>query len=240
MPLKVIGSGLGRTGTYSLKTALEHLGFGKCYHMTELFQFPEGVKYFKKAEKGEDVKWDELFYNYNSCVDYPGARYFEQITDHYPNAKVIHTVRDADEWYNSALKTIFMARNLNLKQLIKFALKYPVSREVQKRLHAFLYSRKLMKLEFGIDFSEKKKIIEKFYRHTENVMKKVDQNRLLIYNISEGWEPLCRFFNVQVPKENFPVSNSYDEFMNKIDIIGSGGYLAEIKLQETIKKSIRN
>jgi len=78
MALKIIGSGLGRTGTYSLKLALEILGFGKCYHMTELFQNPSGVKYFTDAENDKIVEWDKLFHGFNSAVDYPVARYFKK------------------------------------------------------------------------------------------------------------------------------------------------------------------
>ena len=230
MSLKVIGSGLGRTGTFTLKLALEHLGFGKCYHMTELFQYPEGVKYFRQAENCEVVNWDLLFEGYNSVVDYPGARYFKQISDFYPDAKIIHTYRDPDEWYESAVRTIFMARNLDLKQFVKFAIRYPFSREVQKRFHVFLYSRKLMALEFGNDFSDRKSIIKKFEQHTENVINNIKSDRLLIFNFSEGWNPLCKFLNVPVPNEKFPVSNNHEEFMRKIDIIGKGKFLTEQKL----------
>lgn len=230
MPVKTAGTGLGRTGTYSLKLALEHLGFGKCYHMTELFQYPEGVRYFRQAERGDKVNWEKVFYRYNSTVDYPGARYFEQITDHYPEAKVIHTYRNPDEWYESALRTILAARNLKLKQFIKFAFLFPFSVNVQKRLKAFLYSRRLIELEFGTDYTDKKKIIRKYEQHTENVIKKINPSRLLLYKVSDGWEPLCRFLGVPVPSEKFPFTNTHDEFMNKIDIIGKGKFLSERKL----------
>lgn len=227
MTLKIIGTGLGRTGTYSLKLALEHIGFGKCYHMTELFQNPEGVKYFLKAEKGEKVKWDDLFTGYNSAVDYPSARYYQQLTDHYPEAKVIHTYRDPEEWYESAMKTIFMARNLTVSRLIKFGLKYPVSRTVQKRFHVFRYNRRLMTLEFGNNLSDRKKVLKAFEQHTENVIKRIASNRLLVFSASEGWEPLCRFLNVPVPAENFPLSNTREEFLKRVDLIGKGGTLPE-------------
>src|SRR5947207_3338150 len=86
MSLKIIGSGLGRTGTYSLKLALEQLGFGKCYHMAELFQHPEGLVHFQNAELGKDVDWDTLFQGYESAVDYPVARYYQH------NEKVMSSV----------------------------------------------------------------------------------------------------------------------------------------------------
>lgn len=230
MPLKIIGTGLGRTGTYSLKLALEHLGFGNCYHMTELFQKPEGVKFFRQAEKGFEVNWDDLFGNYVSAVDYPVARYFRQITDYYKDAKVIHTYRDPHKWYESASRTIFMANRLPFKRLIKFAVHFPVKKEVRKRFPVLMYNRNLMKLEFGKDLTDRKYIIQKFERHTENVVKHFSSERLLLFNAAEGWEPLCRFLGVKIPSENFPYSNTFSEFMDKVEIIGTGKFLPQQKL----------
>lgn len=230
MSLKIIGSGLGRTGTYSLKLALEHLGFGKCYHMTELFQNPEGVTHFRQAEKGITVDWDKLFTDYNSAVDYPVARYFKQISDYYKEAKVIHTYRDPAQWYESARQTIFMANNLPLKRFLKFTMHFPFRKEIRKRFPVFMYNRNLMELEFGKNLRDIKHVINKFERHTDNVIKHISSQRLLIFNASEGWEPLCRFLNVPVPAENFPFRNTKEEFLNKVEIIGTGKFLPEIEL----------
>ena len=134
MSLKVIGTGLGRTGTYSLKLAIEQLGVGKCYHMVELFQQPERLKYFKKAEKGEEVNWNELFNGYKAAVDYPVARYYKQITEFYPEAKVIHTLRDPEEWYESASATIFWASNPYSLRILKMAVHLPFSSEARRRI----------------------------------------------------------------------------------------------------------
>lgn len=231
MPLKIIGTGLGRTGTYSLKVALEHLGFGKTYHMTELFQYPEGIKYFNEAEKGKDVNWEELFKNYSSAVDYPVVRYFRQITEYYPDAKVIHTVRDPEEWYQSAKNTILKSGNLTLSKFIKFGFYFFVSENVRRRLPALLYSKKLMKLEFE-DIKNKQKAIKRYEQHSENVIRYVSSSRILMYNITDGWEPLCRFLNVPVPAENFPRTNGMDDFKKKVDIIGTGRYLPKVKLEQ--------
>ncbi|MBK8983269.1 MAG: sulfotransferase [Ignavibacteria bacterium] len=230
MSLKIIGTGLGRTGTYSLKLALEHLGFGKCFHMTELFQHPEKVKYFIQAEKGEQVKWDELFNGYRSAVDYPAARYFRQLYEYYPDAKFIHTLRDPDEWYESALHTIFMARNPDLRKFTQFALRFPFSTVVRKRFKVFMYNRKLMDLEFGKDLKNKNKVISSFKKHTENVLKHIPAERLLMFNAAEGWKPLCEFLNVSIPDVKFPYSNNRQEFLNRVDIIGKGKNLPEQNL----------
>lgn len=230
MSLKIIGSGLGRTGTYSLKLALEHLGFGKCYHMLELFQKPEGVKHFWDAENGNSVNWDELFTGFQSAVDYPVARYYKQLADFYPDAKIIHTIRDPEEWYESAKHTIFMAKNLDIKRLLKFAINFPFSIHQRKRFKVFMYNRNLMDQEFGKDLSDKDKVIKAFIKHTENVKKEIPSERLLLFKSSDGWESLCSFLNVPVPEEDYPNRNSREEFLNRVDKIGSGKILESQKV----------
>lgn len=230
MSIEILGTGLGRTGTFTLKLALEHLGFGRCYHMSELFQKPEGLYFFNKAEKGEMVKWNKLFEGYKSAVDYPVARYFRQLSEYYSDAKIIHTLRDPHEWYESAYKTIFMANNLPVKRILKFASLYMFSKEIRRRLPVLIYNRKLMKLEFGTNLKDKKKIIAKFESHTENVIKKIPSKRLLLFNPSDGWKPLCNFLGAKIPEANFPFSNTFEEFLQKVDIIGTGKFLPEQKL----------
>ena len=225
MPLKVIGTGLGRTGTHSLKLAIERLGIGKCYHMVELFQQPERLKYFKKAEKGEKVNWNELFEGYNAAVDYPVARYYKQITDFYSEAKVIHTLRDPEEWYESASATIFWASKPYSLKILKLAVHLPFSSEARRRIPVLLYNRKLSDWEFGKDLNNKKKVIEKYNDHYKEVKSIIPKERLLLFDPIEGWEPLCRFLNVPVPSEPYPRSNTREEFLNRVEIIGSGKFL---------------
>src|SRR6185437_3611255 len=106
MALEVIGSGLGRTGTKSLQTALNRLGFGPCHHMVEVFMHPESMGLWVEAAAGRP-DWDAIFRDYRSAVDYPSAAYWRQLADYYPDAKVIHTVRDPDKWFESTQATIF-------------------------------------------------------------------------------------------------------------------------------------
>ncbi|MGH7010311.1 MAG: sulfotransferase family protein, partial [Caulobacteraceae bacterium] len=105
MALKVVGTGLGRTGTKSMQTALARLGFGPCHHMIEVFQHPETVPLWIEAGEGR-ADWDAIFAGYNSTVDYPSAAFWREITSHYPKAKVLHTVRDPDQWFDSIQATI--------------------------------------------------------------------------------------------------------------------------------------
>ncbi len=104
MALDVIGAGLGRTGTLSLKAALEELGLGKCYHMTEVLAHPESVPVWDAAARGQPVDWDELFDGYRATVDWPGCSFYRELLDRYPDAKVILSVRDPERWYESAAR----------------------------------------------------------------------------------------------------------------------------------------
>ncbi len=225
MSLKVIGTGLGRTGTYSLKLALEILGYGKCYHMIELYQNPEGVIYFNDAEKGKAVNWNELFDGYNSAVDYPVARYYKQITKFYPEAKVIHTLRDPDSWFESAAATIFRASNPFSLKILKLAVHLPFSSNARKRIPVLLYNKKLAKLEFGNNLKNKEKVLKRYNDHYKEVLRVVPKDKLLLFEASSGWDPLCRFLNVPVPEVPYPRSNSREEFYKRVEIIGSGKFL---------------
>lgn len=225
MSLKVIGTGLGRTGTHSLKLAIEQLGVGKCYHMVELFQQPERLKYFKKAERGEKVNWNELFDGYKAAVDYPAARYYKQITEFYPEAKVIHTLRDPEEWYESASATIFWASKPYSLRILKLAVHLPFSSEARRRIPVLLYNRKLSELEFGRYLRDKEKVLEKYKKHHEEVLRTISSERLLMFDPKNGWEPLCKFLDVPVPSQPYPRSNTREEFLKRVEIIGSGKFL---------------
>ena len=225
MSLKILGTGLGRTGTHSLKLALEQLGFGKCYHMVELFQHPEGLKYFKQAEKGEIVNWDELFKGYVSAVDYPVARYYKQIMNYYPDVKIIHTIRDAESWFKSATDTIFWASRPTSWKIIKMIFNLPFSKEARRRLPVLKYNGMLIEREFGKDLKNKHSVIKRFNEHNEEVINTVSKERMLVFDPKSGWEPLCKFLNVPVPETPFPKSNTKEDFIKHVEIIGKGKFL---------------
>ena len=107
MGLKVIGAGFGRTGTNSLKVALEQLGYAPCHHMKEVGPSLSQIRWFDAASKGEPVNWDDVFEHFEAAVDWPAAAYYQELSEHYPNAKVILSVRDAEGWYNSAAASIY-------------------------------------------------------------------------------------------------------------------------------------
>ena len=107
MALSVIGAGFGRTGTLSLRIALERLGLGPCYHMLEVFEHPEHIEVWNRAADGREVDWEALFRGYRSAVDWPVCAFYQELASRYPEAKVILTVRDPERWYRSAVDTIF-------------------------------------------------------------------------------------------------------------------------------------
>ena len=192
MALKVIGSGLGRTGTMSTKLALEQLGL-RCHHMVEVFMHPQSVPLWIDAGNGKP-DWDAIFDGYEAMVDHPGCAYFEELMRHYPDAKVLHTVRDPDKWFDSTQATIFNPdRPLPAEGPMK---------DFFDQLRGF-YSGDMNDRAFMTDF---------FRRHTERVLATVPKERLLVFEVAQGWGPLCDFLGVPVPDTPYPRENSTEQF----------------------------
>ena len=210
MALKVIGAGFGRTGTTSLKAALERLGFDKCYHMFEFMAHPEHAKHWDAASKGKPVDWDALFEGYASTLDWPGCSYYKELMQRYPDAKVLLTVRDPERWYESASKTIFNTPR-GLGPLLR--LLFTNIRQVRS---IFVVRRLLSKNTFGGKEKDKAHAIRVFEAHIEEVKRTVPSEKLLVYNVKEGWEPLCAFLDVSVPAEPFPHLNDAGSFQERM------------------------
>jgi hypothetical protein len=216
MSLQVIGTGQARTGTTSLKIALEHLGFGKCYHMFELMNHPDHLIYFEKAERGEQVNWDELLKGYHSACDMPIIGYYKQVIEKYNNASVIHTSRDAESWYKSMTDTIFWAIKPSPRRVLSMMIRLPFSSTLRKRLRILKFNGRMVEKFFGKDLKNKTKVIGNFNDYNQQVYKTVPKERLLVYDVKSGWEPLCKFLNVPVPLIPFPNSNTKDEFVHQV------------------------
>ena len=208
MALRVIGAGIGRTGTTSLKVALEHLGFGKCYHMQELARHPEHVSTWVNAEKGEKVDWDALFQGFQSAVDLPTYAFYSELMAYYPEARVVLTTREPESWYESASKTIF--RIPSRPVLFLFGILSRFIRRL-KPIRIFIEILPIGRRFFNNDFS-KENVIEVFKRHNETVQQTVPPERLLVFNVKMGWEPLCEFLQVPIPDIPFPYKNPREEF----------------------------
>lgn len=202
MTLKVIGAGLGRTGTLTLKTALERLGFSPCHHMVEVFAHPEQREFWRRAAEGEAVDWEEIFAAYQASVDWPSCHFYRQLADRYPDAKVILSLRDPRRWYESMSETILKAIALQSQA----AEADPAQREANRFIEAIIVEQ-----TFGGDFSEAN-VIAAFERHNAQVRATIPPERLLVFEAAHGWEPLCRFLGVPVPDTPFPRTNSREEF----------------------------
>jgi hypothetical protein len=198
MALKVVGTGLGRTGTLSMKHALEQLGFGPCHHMIEVFMHPESVPLWIAAAEGKP-DWDAIFKDYQAVVDYPGCRFWRELVGCYPQAKVLHTVRDADTWFESTQATIFAPDSP--------AMNAPPP---MKPFFEALTST------FGDRIHDRTFMTDYFRRHTDEVKRTVPKERLLVYEIGEGWDRLCKFLGVPVPETPYPSENSREEFRARV------------------------
>jgi hypothetical protein len=209
MPLDVIGAGLGRTGTLSLKTALEELGFVGCYHMTEVFAHPEHVAMWDAAGRGEPVDWDALFRGYRATVDWPSCNFYREFLERYPDAKVVLTVRDPERWYESARQTIYLVRSVFPRWLTVIV---PRMRRFMKMTDRVIWDGM-----FDGRFEDKSHAIEVFNRHVEEVRRNVPTDRLLVYEVKQGWGPLCAFLGVPEPEgKPFPHVNDTEEFQSHI------------------------
>jgi hypothetical protein len=142
-----------------------------------------------------------------------------------PEAKVIHTVRDPESWYKSASETIFWSSKPTSWRILKLALHLPFSKVARKRIPVLIYNSKLAEREFGKDLKNKDKVIERYNRHNEEVIKIIPKEKLLLLNPADGWKPLCEFLNVPVPTTQFPKSNTRKEFLQNVNTIGSGKFI---------------
>ncbi len=210
--MKVIGAGFGRTGTKSLQLALEILGFGKCCHMEELLRNPAGVLQWKQAYNEEEVDWNKLFKNYESIVDFPDSMYYKELSNFYPGAKVILTVRDAEKWYKSVNSTIFsFDPGIGIK--LKMLFQMPFSATARNLFQVISLNQKsIWKKYFEGKFKDKKYSIQKFEKHIKEVQDTIPHENLLIFEAKDGWGPLCNFLNVDIPAEPYPRSNSREDF----------------------------
>jgi hypothetical protein len=209
MPLKVIGAGLGRTGTLSLKAALEELGFTKCYHMVEVLANPRHAAVWIAAADGEVIDWETLFQGYQATVDWPACNFYQELSTKYPEAKVILTVRDPQRWYESTRQTIYHVRDA-FPHWIRTLLP-------RMRLFRRMLDRLVWDGMFHGRFEDECYAIEVFNRHNELVRSIVPFDRLLVYEIKDGWAPLCAFLGVPVPEgKPFPHLNDAKVFRSRI------------------------
>lgn len=204
MALKVIGSGFGRTGTASLKVALEQLMGGACFHMSELLGKPGQVDLWLDAAAG-NPDWDAIFEGFVATVDYPASNYWRELAAHYPDAKIVHSVRDPERWFTSTQETIFSKTMRDLQQGTKWG------RMMVETVNKYV----------GGDLTDKAALIAAFNDHTRALRETFGPDRLLVFEAKQGWEPLCAFLGVPVPAEPYPYINSKEEFAGIFEMLGS-------------------
>jgi hypothetical protein len=200
----------------SLKVALEELGFSPCYHMTEVFEHRDHAAMWMAAARGEPVDWDRLFTDYRATVDWPSTAFYTELMRAYPAAKVILTVRDPDRWYDSARTTIYD---------ITRAATSPVFRVLARVVPPIRYIGRSLQMAdavvwqgtFDGRFEDRRHAIDTFEQWNEQVEARVPAERLLVYRVSEGWEPLCRFLQIAPPDDKpFPHLNDAAVFRRRI------------------------
>ncbi|WP_037313184.1 sulfotransferase family protein [Ruegeria halocynthiae] len=202
MALDVIGAGFGRTGTNSLKLALEQLGFGPCHHMFEVRDNPGQLPAWAAAARGEPADWDAMFQGYRAQVDWPGAAYWRQLAAHYPKAKVILSVRDPDAWFDSVQATIgpFMTTMRGKHD-------NPHANAISEMCDRFIVQD-----IFDGRLNDREHATRVFQAHVAQVRDTIPEDRLLVYKTGSGWGPLCAFLGVETPGEPYPRTNSTKEF----------------------------
>lgn len=201
MPLQVIGAGLGRTGTLTLKTALEKLGFGPCHHMTEVIaDMMRQGPFWNRAADGLVTDWEEGLGAFRSTVDWPSAAFYAELADFYPEARVILSTRDPERWYESMSETI-------LKSMGDMGMTGEVAAEHPMRFGKTLIFDRMLDGDLSKDNA-----IAAFERHNAEVRRRIAPERLLVFEAKDGWEPLCAHLGVAVPDEPFPRVNDREEF----------------------------
>ncbi|PWJ18281.1 sulfotransferase family protein [Jannaschia seohaensis] len=200
MPLDIIGAGFGRTGTDALRQALTELGFGPCHHMHELRDNPEKIgPWHDHFCGGAPLDLETLFDGYRSQVDWPGAHLWRESAEAYPDAKVILSVRDPEAWWASYSKTIKVFRETEMPP------EAAPMRKIQEFVDVFLGDR----------LDTKERAIADFEAHIAKVKETIPADRLLVYELGSGWEPLCAFLDVPVPDRDYPHTNATAAFQKR-------------------------
>lgn len=207
--LRVIGAGMGRTGTASLKRALEQLGFAPCHHMEEVIKHPREVPTWQAAARGERVDWASFMSGWGAAVDFPSALYYRELMEAFPDAKVILSLRDPESWYESMRQTIVPTLTAFPGRFIIPFLPYvsgPMRVMSETRLRREVLGR----------FEDREHAMKVFVDWNEEVMRTVPEERLLVFQAKEGWEPLCAFLGVPVPDVPYPRVNDTAVFRRRV------------------------
>ena len=218
--MKLIGAGFGRTGTMSIKAALDQLGVGPCYHMKIALPRFWHLHFFMKAWRGEKVNWKRFFRRYNTVVDWPACSFYKELMIEYPDAKILLNVRDPEKWYDSMHETIW-----EIVKVFPFWFP-PITRKIHEEI---IWKGNLQ----GV-FEDKEKTMAVYKEWIEEVKRSVPPERLLVYEVSEGWKPLCDFLDVPVPDKPFPHINERKNFILIIRLLRVLNWLVPVVVILTV------
>jgi hypothetical protein len=224
MTLKVIGAGFGRTGTLSVYTALNQLGF-PCYHMLEVLENQANkshLDFWRKVGNdapGKQHDWHPVFSNYTAAVDNPACCVWRELLATYPDAKVLLTVhpRGAETWYESTLDTIYFTEKMWQFKVLKYTT--PFGRKMGDMSRKLIWQR-----SHKGTMNNKAAAIAHYHRHIEEVKAAVPADKLLIFSADQGWKPLCDFLEVPVPETEFPNVNDRTAIKETIRGMTKGAY----------------
>lgn len=197
MALRVIGAGFGRTGTESLKRALEMLGYGPCYHMYEVLPHQDRVDMWRGILSGAvSPDWEAVFEGYSSTVDWPTAHYWRELSAHYPDARIVLSWRSPESWYASMDATILqIIRGETDPDSIPYKLGHQV---------------------FDGKYDDPAHIMDVYRRHVDEVKAALGPDRLLVLELGSGWKPLCTFLGCPVPDAPYPTGNDGEQFHQRV------------------------
>lgn len=204
--IEIIGTGFGRTGTFSLSLALQKLGRGPVFHNEQIPKNPSIAKRFHEVALGGSETWADILEGYRACLDFPTCVFWRDILQASPEARVIHTSRDPDEWYDSIHSTIFAI------------LRTPFPDDPVERQHWEMSTEVILRRTFDMRLDDRAHCTDIFKAREAEVLAEVPEEKLLVLDVKQGWEPLCDFLDVPVPDGEFPKTNNRAEFRKGTDL----------------------
>lgn len=203
MTLSVIGTGFGRTGTGSMKRALEILGLGPCHHLDDLLAQPAQPPFWRAAAAGQAVEWRQALAGFRSQMNWPGAFVWRELAEAFPQARLIHTVRHDEDWWQSFSHTLAPLVRTHRQR------KLPEAAHAGLEAFAALCDRSPGE---GL-LLDRQAALTAYHQRTMDILDTVLPSRVLVFDVTQdGWKPLCKFLGVPVPDVPFPHLNRRDEF----------------------------
>jgi hypothetical protein len=215
--MKMIGVGFGRTGTMSLKAALEELGAGPCFHMIDLItgeNKERDLEHWVRVADGEPVDWTEVFEGWEATVDWPAASRWREIVAAFPGVPVLLNVRDFDGFYKSCANTILAVKEAaQAGELAEDANREQPAPELWGVIEKLIWQG-----DFQGRFKDKEWVREMYWERVETIKREVPADRLVYWELGDGWEPLADALGVEAPHKPFPHLHDTNEFRTEFGL----------------------